>query len=151
MHEKDCRKPDFVGGIPVTLIDGQEWYFAEPRVRFRPADTEIGFEEFLWNDDQGEFHNLAVQHEELLRADASEMTDRTDDWISCEIKMARAMLERNYNLSLGQLQGILQVNYDTKNDPDATGIRTAIIGILSGDTPKHSAGGDEPSLTSLAE
>jgi hypothetical protein len=151
LNEKDCRKPEFVGGIPIRLADGNEWWFAEPRVRFRPADTEMGFEEFLWNNDNGEFHRLAIKHEDLLLHDPEDMADRTDEWISCEIKMARMMLERNYDLSLEQLQQILHLNYDQKNDPVATGIRAAIIGILSGDTPKTSAGGDVPSPTSSAE
>jgi hypothetical protein len=40
--EKSLRKPEFVGGVAVTLGDGQDWFLAVPIVNFRPRRTETG-------------------------------------------------------------------------------------------------------------
>lgn len=148
VSEAECRRDDFVGGFPVKMINGEEWFFAEPRMRFVPTNSEVGFEVILSLDDDGEFDGMYTRYAELSVLGRDEIRAHAMEYSALEVRLARAMLERNYELSLSQLRRILQFSYDTQGDPAGAEIRSGIAQVLSGaSVPKRSAGGDEPSPT----
>jgi hypothetical protein len=130
------------------MIDGQEWFLAEPRVRLVPADSDVGFEVFLSLDDDGTFNDLVIELQSMQFMDKDEFQKNcTYRYAATEIKLGRMMLERNYTLDMEHLRRIFQVSHDAERDPVANGIREAVTRIVAGDAPKTSADGDEQSPT----
>src|SRR5690242_7891870 len=73
------RRPDFLGGLPVRLADGQDWAFAGPRELSR-ADESL----------RGEVHGLLG-----AIAWAEDEADR----LRGELALAIALLAANYDLA----------------------------------------------------
>lgn len=149
--EHQFRRADFVGGIPIKLIDGQEWHFAEPRCRLVPSDSDAGLEVILSLDDDGTFDNTLRDYQAMLFLPKEEFDPLRLQFAALELKLARMMLERNYNLTLQKLQSILQFSHNAEKDPVANAIRLEITRMVSGDGPKPLAGGDDVSLTPSAD
>ena len=149
--EQSLRRVDFVGGVTIKLIDGQEWYFAEPRCRLVPSDGDSGFQVILSLDDDGTFDALLTEYQELMWLGKDEFAEQRLHFAGLELRLGRLMLERNYNLTIKHIRSILQISHNHDTDPIASEIRSAITRIISGDAPKLSAGGDEPSLTPSAQ
>ncbi len=149
--ERELRRLDFVSGVPIKLIDNQEWHFAEPRCRLVPSDGDAGFQVILSLDDDGSFDELLTEYQELMWLGPEQFAEHRLHFAGLELRMGRKMLERNYNLTLKQSRSILQISHDAETDPVASEIRSAITRLISGDAPKPLAGGDEQSPTPPAE
>jgi hypothetical protein len=145
--ESETRRSDFVGGVPIRLIDGQEWHFAEPRMRFVPSGGDQGFQVILSLDDDGTFNDLYERFNVLVLMPRDEFAPHAMERAAIEVKMASMMLLRNYSLSPRELTRVLQFSHDAENDPDAARVRMEIVRALLGEAPKPSAGGGEPSAT----
>lgn len=148
--EQSFRRADFVSGIPIKLIDGQEWFFAEPRCRLVPSDGDAGFQAILSLDDDGSFDELLTEYQELMCLNQEEFAGERMRFAGLEVRMGRMMLERNYNLTLSRVRSLLQLSHNTDTDPVASEIRSAITRLIMGDAPKPSADGDEPLPTPSA-
>lgn len=146
MEEKDYRRKDFAGGIPVVMIGGETWYFAEPRMRLIPSDSSLGFEQCLSLDDDGAFDQLVTEYHDLVFNPGGSVTEHGVKMVSLEMRIGRMMLERNYDIPLDKLRSIFQISHQ-KDDEVANNIRLAIYSVMEGDSPKPSAGGGEPSPT----
>lgn len=140
LDEQALRRPEFAGGVAVTLADGQEWSLPRPRVRFVPDESDLGFGVRLAMDDGGAYQSLVT---------AVYAAENDPAYIRAELALARHLLLANYDLAPDQIASLLQFSYG--DDADATGaaIREAVMGVAFGrtDGPKASAGGSEsPSL-----
>src|SRR6478609_408675 len=123
VDEKSLRREDFVGGVPIVLADGQEWYFAEPLVRFVPSDSDVGFEIYMSLGSDDGLNELYTQYTILTFLPPEAIRDRTDEYIGIEMKIARMMLDRNYDLTTDRVRSILQFSHDMKRDPEGCRIR----------------------------
>lgn len=148
-EEQELRRPDFVPGIPVRLLDGQEWHFAEPRVRFIPAAGDDGFEVVLSLGDDGTFNDLIERYRVLALMPPGEFAPHAVERPAIETKLAAMMINRNYDVDPKYLRQILQISYNPE-DAEAFELRNTIARIILGDSPKPSAAGEGPSPTQAA-
>jgi hypothetical protein len=146
LDERDFRRQDFSGGVPIVLADGQSWYFAEPLVRFVPSEGDVGFEVYLYLPDDKAFNECYLRYTELTWMPRDEIAKNTDEFITLELELAKTMLLRNYELPLWVMKRILQVGHDPR-DEEGKRIHDEIVCLLMGIVPKPSAGGDGPSHT----
>jgi hypothetical protein len=131
IDEKQRRRPDFRGGVPVRMADGQDWTLPRPRVRFVPDDGPEGFRVYLTGPGD--------DYADLLAA-----TDAPPDvggMIRADMALARRLVTTNYDLTGDELVAIVQLGYDSENDPDGLAIRLAILDVAHGRDPKARAGG----------
>lgn len=135
--ESDFRRPDFVGGVPIELVGGETWYFAEPKLRFVVADNDVGFEAFVSLDDEGRFQRLLQEYRDLVDMSEDEIAMNTDRYIATELRLGRMMLERNYSMPTEKMAEIMQFSMaGVEKDPVATEIRSAVLRVAMGLSPK---------------
>ena len=150
LDEARLRRADFVPGSAVVLADGQEWQLRRPVVRFLPDDsTGSGFQSCLiLGDDRDEFHALVKARDALFGGGATAPILKL---AGPELKIGRAMLAANYDLTADQVRTLLQFAYDAEQDPVGAGIRDAVMEVAEGLGPKPGAGGDGSSPTPPAD
>lgn len=90
LSESARRRPDFAGGIPVKLENGEEWAFPRPLIAIRPDFTGVKPSLTTWG---AEFDDLVAIPTETLM-------DVAQKWF----RIARLMLRRNYILDDKDLQ-----------------------------------------------
>jgi hypothetical protein len=61
--------------------------------------------------------------------------------IRADMALARRLVTTNYDLTGDELVAIVQLGYDSENDPDGLAIRLAILDVAHGRDPKARAGG----------
>jgi hypothetical protein len=141
LNEAEKRRPDFRGGRPVVMADGQEWSLARPRVRFVPADNDAGFEIIL--SGPGDGYNELIERRTALLGGGDLPADAVRRAIAVNLEIGKRLLLANYDLTTAELGQVLQYGYD---DDDADG-RRVLEGVLDvaygNDAPKPSAGGGE--------
>lgn len=142
LSEADCRKPGFVPGTPIQLADGQVWQFRRPRVRFVPAHHESGLRVFLTGPRDG-FAELLDRRTDLFEKVKQGEGPGLDAIADVELELGARMLLANYGLDREQLADVLQFSYDKEGDPEAWGIREAVMDVAEGNGPKPSTAGDE--------
>lgn len=125
-READLRRPDFRGGVPVLMADGQEWFLPQPALMV--AATDDGFT--LTSDLGGEFD-----------ASVNRMQDAGTDYelFKAFCDLARHMLAINYDLPPGLVTRIVRVS---RKDFVRDDIVAAVTAIAQGfDAPKPGAAG----------
>lgn len=132
LSELEKRRPDYRGGVPVKLADGQLWAFARPEVVFVPADNEDGFDED-WN--------LGPDYRALIVA-AQNASDG-GGIIKAELALARYLLCLNYDLTTEDLRGLLRFSYGAGANAETLATMKAIREVIFGNSevPKTSAVG----------
>jgi hypothetical protein len=140
LNEAEKRRPDFRGGRPVVMADGQEWFLARPRVRFVPADNDIGFEVVL--SGPGDGYNELIERRVALRADPNATLL---DLIPLDLEIGRRLLTANYDLTTAEVARVLQFGYDPE-DREGERILDDVLAVAFGQlAPKPSAGGGDSS------
>lgn len=127
LAERLFRRADFRGGIPVAMADGGEWFLPCPRVRFLPDHTPMGVR--IKSD-------LTTDYDEALNAYHAVRTNSLEDVslhliMTSQLRLAEALLRVNYDLTLEQVQTLIQFTY--KAD-EADPLRDAIIAIATGES-----------------
>lgn len=123
--EKEYRRPTWTAGVNVVLGDGRAWSLPRPVVVFVPADTDIGFEIRAKLDDDGTFGGL------LKALDDAEEADRV---IGASLRVARALLLTNYDLSAEQVAELIQFNYADEGS-EGYRIREEVMAVAWGRGP----------------
>lgn len=126
LDEQALRRADFCGGIPIRLCDGQEWTFPEPVMDLvydpvKGIDTE-------WSIGPG----YGAIHDSLCDATTGV------EVVRAELALAHALLTRNYDLTVEQFRTLVRFNL---KDPAREEMRSAIVEVASGNTPKPSTAG----------
>lgn len=101
LREPDLRRPEFAGGTPLLLPDGQAWTFFEPKPSLtRPGAWEWGGS--LWAEE-------AVSLTNALYKILKRLTTATDvrERASQVSALAWLCLARNYQITPGQFEAIM--------------------------------------------
>ena len=100
LDESALRRPDFRGGSPVTMADGQEWFLPRPRILWQADDSEAGVSH-AWDVSDYEDRLKAIDEAEtgILRRGA-------------EAKLFAMLLRLNYTLDTASLGRVLQFSLD---------------------------------------
>jgi hypothetical protein len=140
LNEAERRRPDFQGGRPVVMADGREWFLARPRIRFVPADNDVGFATYL--DGPGDGYNELLERRSALRS----RPDATlGELVALDVEIAKRLLTANYDLTTAELAQLIRFGYDAE---DAEGERLVddVLSVAFGQrAPKPSAGGGDSS------
>jgi hypothetical protein len=140
LNEAEKRRPDFRGGRPVVMADGQEWSLARPRVRFVPADNDAGFVTYL--DGPGDGYNELLDRRLAVQADPGATLAAL---IPLDLEIGKRLLLANYDLTTAELGQVLQLGYDP-DDADGARILDEVLAVAFGQlAPKPSAGGGDSS------
>jgi hypothetical protein len=129
LDEQARRRPDFRGGVPVTLADGQEWYLPRPRKLFVADDSEAGFR-LRWD--------LGDEYGRLFEAARSIAT--FEDMVRAEFALAKYLLRLNYDLDAAALGRLLVFDYADDPDPALERLRAELIEVTSGRAPAPKPG-----------
>jgi hypothetical protein len=164
INESDKRRPDFLGGVPVTMADGQAWSVPKPRARFAPSARD-GVRAVLRFDDGDDYQDLLDRLDDAeaalvagrgdadltddgggggatVEADASDgVTDAMREVCVAELALFRALLLRNYDLTDRELSRVLQVSWDEEGDPAGYALYASLKDLARGRAPKPQAGG----------
>ena len=135
LDENALRRPDFRGGAPVTLADGQEWILARPAELFVPDDSEAGFAA-RWN--------FGDEYAALVRAaDEAGRSGSGNAVIRAELALGRYLLLKNYALDAPQVASLIQFSYDPEGDPVHWQLHEDVLAVAFGrvPSPKPEAGG----------
>lgn len=135
LDELALRRPTFLGGIPVTLADGQDWMIPVPDVqltrliRDRTAESGYRFTYGFGGQEDAEFGKLR----DAFSSDKGSL--------AAEMAMYDHVLSLNYNLTDEQISTLLSF---TVNGQSLDPIRDAILTVLAGGgSPKTSTGGSD--------
>lgn len=128
LDEKSLRRPDFVGGAEVVLLDGRAWTFPAFRLLFSPAPPPDRFRQKS---------SLGEEHAGLLRAFRSAADN--DSVIASSLGLAAWSLLRNYDLTYDQLGELVQ--FDFGNDPSERdqSLMADVMAASLGKVPRASA------------
>ncbi len=139
IDEMARRRPDFLDGVPVRLADGQQWVLPKPKARFAFAgdgySVQLSCGPTITDEDRAyqaayDAHNAATE--------ADESTFR--DIVSAQMRLAGALLRRNYQLSDDELSSLIVFAYD-ETDAAYFEIKETVLSIALGrGAPKASAG-----------
>lgn len=132
LDEAALRRPDWLGGVPVTLADGQEWTLPRAATYFEPDADDDAEVRQRWN--LGEEYGALVQR--LAEA------QRPSDHVRAEIALARWLLTRNYALNRAQLVTLLRFGYGASADDGPRRLREEVMAVALGDAPRPKACGD---------
>jgi len=130
IDEKLSRRPDFQGGRPIVLADGQEWSFPCPTIEFAPRRQADGSVKVTLSTAYGaEFDRLvdAVSGEKTMGEEAQAL-----------FSLAIDLLDRNYALSPDQLFVLLRYPQDGMWSETALG---QIFDVAVGRGPKPTPAG----------
>lgn len=127
------RRPDFVPGTPVLLLDGQEWQLRRPLVWFEPSDTDFGFRVSLTPDPAGDDFQALMERRDALFDKQEQPT--TAAVAAVDLTIAWRMLAANYDLSAKQAGRLLQFSYDLENELGC-GLRRAVLDVAWGNGPR---------------
>jgi hypothetical protein len=129
-QEADHRRGDFRGGVPVRLGDGQVWFLARPRVRWRLTRRDDALEATPSTD-------LGAGLDRAL--DAWNRALRVVDFYDNQFRMAIELLRANYDFTDEQLGALLVIEAGLPENDEAW---ATILDVARGIAPKASAGGD---------
>ena len=137
--EATRRRPDFAGGEPVVLSDGQTWFVPRPRARFGLDDGGKGLTKVLsFAHSNGKFSiDLSFQRISDERDAARKaLTAKPEEpefvrVVEAELRLAHALLLRNYDLTHEELSGLVLMSW---TEEDA--LRDAFLQIAEGVAPK---------------
>lgn len=126
LNEVRRRRPNFSGGIPVRLDDGQEWWFPRPLMEIRPDFTGVEPSLTTWG----------AEYDQMIKASADTLMAIAQKWF----RIARFMLQKNYILTDADLQILLA--YRTEDEANQNAWKT-IAAVAYGDeaSPKAEAAG----------
>jgi hypothetical protein len=133
LDEQALRKPTFLGGVPVTLADGQDWMIPVPDIRMirdRQTEDGVGFSYGFNGQDDLEFTRLfrTWQKENGYAS------------VVAELAMYDYVLGLNYALDDDAIRQILNFRAGKAEDPR----RGEILAVLTGQaSPKAPTGGSE--------
>ena len=139
IDEKTRRRPDFLDGVPVRLADGQAWHLPKPKARFAFAGD--GFSVQLScgasTTDEDRAYNAAYEaNNAAVESDESTFSDV----VAAQMRLAAALLRRNYTLSDEEVGGLLVFSYSEDDEPYYTIKETVLSLALGRGAPKASAG-----------
>lgn len=102
--EHNCRRPEWAGGTPLLLPDGQVWWFYEPR----PRVVEVGgTSAVLWDWGVSAAENVALT-EALYRVLGKLVRALTDaERVGAVCDVAWLMLARNYEVAPDEFEAAL--------------------------------------------
>ena len=124
-NEESFRRPDFQGGRPVQLADGQSWYIPLPILESRPLLLES-------RDDRVEaLTTFGPEFDRLVAA--CQETETAPEEARVLLELAVDLLGRNYDLSLDQYRALLQYGVQ---DRDHNEPLLAIHRIATGTGPR---------------
>jgi hypothetical protein len=130
LDERSLRRPDFVAGPEVVLLDGQAWTFPEARVRNVAAPPPDRFRR--WS-------SLGDDHAGRLKALDDAATG--SEVIGSSLDLAAWMLMRNYRLTYEQLGELVQFDFSSGASEDDQRFMVAVMEACSGRGPKPPAVG----------
>jgi hypothetical protein len=132
LNEQELRRPDFLGGRPVTLADGQEWTIPVPEIRLtRDRNTAEGFRLTFGFDGKPD--------EEFTRLQRQYDDNAGGARLAAEMALFDYALGLNYELTDEQASAILSFSVGSGvNDPSREAIHEAIAGA---NVPKPSSDG----------
>ena len=138
LDEKALRRPEFSGGVPIRLFDGQEWTFPTPIVEaFVPRRDANGKTRqalsFDWGAEYDDLIEMFVSAE-YVRDEAVALYDLAFD-----------LLRRNYNVTFNDMRHVLKRFKETDpRYPAMLETWEAIASVALGkpvDAKKNDAGG----------
>lgn len=121
LDERALRRPDFRGGVPVRLADGQEWTLPHPLVLFTEDDQEGEIRE-EWN--------LGPEYAALVAA--SQTADDGVEVIKTELALFKYLIRLNYDVDQAQLREILKLGYGTACTPEIRQMMDELRGLAFG-------------------
>jgi hypothetical protein len=149
--EAEKRRPDFQGGAPVTMADGQVWYLAKPRARFlKGKGGERGYEMVVTLNDAFEAAMERVDAAAAFQTSIANLPEDEQrleffahpehDMIGAWLAAAHELLRANYVLSDEELDALVQFGFDAEEDPEGYAIRETVEEVARGQGPKRSGG-----------
>lgn len=127
--ESECRRPEFQGGIPVTLADGNEWLLPRPRLYVYPKFVD-GKPQLARGCEWGPDY--------LALLDAAREARNGDDFLLAQFALAIDLLRRNYDLSDDELAELLR----TETDGEASQqMWEEVSAVAAGAAPKSAVTG----------
>lgn len=130
--ERALRRPEFSQGPEVTLGDGGRWHFPVPTLRLYPVRGVDGRIAVGGGDSFGAEYEAMM--DELAECDPEDATAR----LTIQFRMAALLLNRNYDLSDGDLRELLVIDVEDEGCRDRWG---EINRAMTGRAPKVSADG----------
>lgn len=135
LDERALRRPDFRGGLLLTLADGQDWTIPQPNPLWVADDTEdgatLGFD-------------LGPEYDALAR----NVVDATlvGPMARATLKAATFLLRLNYTLDAAALGTILRANFAVPAEGVATTpaqqLAQDLVEIVTGNAPAPKASRD---------
>ena len=128
-NERDCRRPEFAGGTPITLGDGQEWTLPRPRLSLVPEVVEgrVRFADKMR-------HGFGPEYDDLV--DAFVESEEGLPQMNALLALAANLLLANYDLNPASLVELLPRRLgDEANTEMWRTIRDLAIGIAPKPTP----------------
>jgi hypothetical protein len=138
MNEQEHRRPDFIGGEPIRMADGNEWILPRPLAWFVMDDDESGVNR-QWNlgSEYGALLEAQQDAFNATRAGEDDPVERVGNfrkWVASEIRIARWLLLKNYNLTKEQVNSLVRFGYSVADDPEAVALREAVMDLAFGMT-----------------
>jgi hypothetical protein len=138
LTERARRRPEYRGGAPVVLLDGETWFLPRPRVRFGVADAD-GYTVFLTMPEVDGYDALYERFQEA---------ESDHEFVAASLALAKSLITANYDLSTDEVNEVLQFSWDPE-DAEAFRVRKEVTAIALGNGPKAEDGTD--ALSSLNE
>jgi len=133
LDETALRRPEFAGGVPVQLGDGQVWTLPKPGLMLRPEFGPDGRPTF------GKFRPAWGEDYEAKVDAFLEASDGFDQIVALLV-LAVDLLERNYALDDGAIGQLLpRIIGDEANDAMWEAVRDVALGVGPKPTPAGSA------------
>lgn len=109
LHEPTRRRPDFIGGAPVTLLDGQVWQLARPRVTYDVVATSYGpVLQTRWTLGDGPGPDADLNRLLLTTAVSDTVTSMFAFYTCVVVEIGILALRRNYRLSRRKCEALLE-------------------------------------------
>jgi hypothetical protein len=141
LDEVALRRPDFQGGEPIEMADGQAWTIPKPLLEFVPKFADDGTITAGIATSLGPvFDRLMEDYDRACQAaqvEAGEVPDGPRP-LDLLMRLAAYMLRLNYNLEPASLGVLLRWRPDDEATADRWG---SIMNVARGIAPKPRAGG----------
>ena len=137
--EAECRRPDFVEGVPIVLGNGEAWHLPKPVLEFRLESSAggLGFRELPRMGD-GRMRDFGEAY--WAKCQAAHDSEPGLDRLNAYATLAVDLLLRNYTLDDGQVIALLP--YIQADDTNSE-MWSALIDTALGIGPKARAGGED--------